>query len=515
MSLARRVRLGALASLGSQVVVTAAQVLLVPLFLAAWGGELYGEWLTLAAAVGYAAVADLGLSTYVVNRLTTARVRGDQREYLEVLHSALAFTLTVGVLVLAGVCALAWCLPFERWFGFVQTGASGARWTVALIALQVASAIPRGLVLGLYRTIEEYPRGVLIANGQRLGAFAATALALVAGGGPASVAAAQLLPLFAALLWVLVDLRRRHAPIRLGVRHRVRGLALSFLRPSLHFFAVQASLVLVLQGSTTIVGLISGVGAVAVFASLRTLANLVRQVANTLSNALWPELTALVAAERYAELRRVHRSAVKGLWALSLAAAASLALAGEDLFELWTGGRLACDRLVLGAFLVHLVLQAPWTASSYVLLASNQHQSLARRQLLAGVLGLGLGAWFALTLGPAGLVLGLSCAELLLCARFVPRAVVAMTGDDWRGFRDRVLLRGAILCGGVALVVRALTPGLASLDPGARILAAGVIGPATTLALALVLFLDEDERRQLRRILSWGARRASASPEAS
>ena len=137
--------------------------------------------------------------------------------------------------------------------------------------------------------------GVAVFNAQRVLFFVATAAALFAGGGLAHVALVQLLPLALTLAWVLRDLRRRHPEIAVGLARSDARLALTFATPSSWFFLIRISQAAMIQGTTLVVRALLGPAAVTLFATLRTLCNLVRQTANALANALWPEITALDA----------------------------------------------------------------------------------------------------------------------------------------------------------------------------------------------------------------------------
>ncbi|MEM7306326.1 MAG: hypothetical protein AAF682_06635 [Planctomycetota bacterium] len=499
---ALRFRSGALASVVSNVVGAGGQVVLVPAFLAAWGEQRYGEWLTLAAAVAYASFADLGLATYVTNRLNALRAREEMAEYARVLHSALALSLVLSGCMMAVLAAGLWGAPLAAWFRFEDTPGSTAALASIVLAAQAVVSIPRGLVLGLYRTIGEYARGTHLANLQRVAYVGATLGTLALGAGLVEVAAAQLATAVAAPALALFDLARRHPDLPLGLGRRDRALARSLVRPSVHFLAIQVSLIGVLQGSTLLVSSLFGAGAVAVFVSLRTLANFVRQAGGALSNAAWPELTRLSAAGAGGTLREVHRLKVKLLWALTLGAAAFLRLTGEELFAAWTGGRLAFDALLFDAFLLWLVAQAPWTASSYVLLASNRHERLAVRQLAAAVLGLAGGAWLARWLGPAGLLVGLAGAELALCGLFVPRRVCAVTGDDPARFLREVYGRGVLASLAMVLLVVLGDAWIGAAGPLARIFAGALLAGGGLLLVAVPFWLTPHERRRAAELLS-------------
>lgn len=503
----RRFLRGAAAALASQVVRAGTQLVLVPVFLAAWGEALYGEWLTLSAMAAQMGLLDLGVQTFVLNRLNQHRARGEHDDYARVLHSALWWCLTLAgaaALLAAGGAAL---LPIESWFrlSLVDHGLAAA--TAAVLFVQMAAQVPYGLVTGIYRTVGEYPAGMAVYNADRILHTALTAGVVVLGGGLVHVALVQLVPACLCVAWVLRDLRRRHPDLAVGVSRRERGLALSFLGPSSLFFLIRASQAAAIQGVALVAGALLGPAAVAVFVTLRTLCNLVRQLANSLSNALWPELTALEARGDLATLRRVHGLAVKAVTAASLAAALALHWCGGVVVELWTGGELSYSQPLMDALLLLLVVQAPWTTSSIVLVATNRHGPVALAYGLSSALGLALAWVLGREHGLPGLVLGVLAGEVLVAAWLVPAATCRLLRERAGAWAARVLLPALPVAGA------AFGAGFAAAQVAGRGAAGGgwLAGAATAVLAVPVLtwsvWLDDWERGRAGGLLRKLARR--------
>ena len=77
----------------------------------------------------------------------------------------------------------------------MQLHATGHRvpWIAAsLLAMQTIAALPFGLLIGIYRTMNEYPREQLTAIARQSIVIVATVATAWAGGGVAAVALAQL-----------------------------------------------------------------------------------------------------------------------------------------------------------------------------------------------------------------------------------------------------------------------------------------------------------------------------------
>jgi O-antigen/teichoic acid export membrane protein len=497
----RRLMRGVLGNLLAQVINVLGQLVLVPLFLVFWGKQLYGEWLVLSAAVAYAVLLDFGMQTYVVNRLNQCYARGELQDYRKVLHSALLWSLAVsaaGLLLLIPPLAL---LPVNRWFQLTLTRASTTTLVCALLAVQIMGSIPLGVLGGVYRSVGEYARSVAIGNAHRLTQFGLTALIVVSGGQLRALAVGNVLILAAVIVYVCFDIRRRHPGIGIGLEDADLKLVASFLGPSGLFFLIQSAAALALQGSTLIVSGTLGAGMVAVFVTLRTLSNAIRQLTNSVYSTLWPELTALAAQKQYETLRGMYVLTSKFLLGISVAAALFLHFCAADIITLWTRHRVAYDGALMDAFLLLLVTQAWWMSSSLLLSSSNNHRSLSICQILAGCFGVGIGYLLSRRFGAVGVVYGLWIADALFCMFPIPVLACRMIGQNYRQFRIEVILRGipvALLsCAALWSISHSLSAGLAIL----RLTLSGATAFISTALMGYWIWLSRPEQAQARRLV--------------
>ncbi|NUO08523.1 MAG: lipopolysaccharide biosynthesis protein [Candidatus Brocadia sp.] len=489
-----RLGLGAFAVYLGQGITIFGQLAVVPLFLKAWGAQLYGEWLVIFTVVAYISLLDFGMQMYVVNRLNQCYSTRQLNDYTCILHSAL--TLYIFVAVVAG-CLIAiavFVAPIEQWLNFELMDHATTAVVALLLAIQLISAIPQGLITGLYRTFQEFPRGVMLANFQRTSVFGLTALVLLAGGSVIHVAAIQLIPLVSVIAFVLYDLRKRHPEIKIGFSQSDWKSAITFLGPSLLFFLIQISVAFTLQGSIIVVSTFAGSAYVAIFVIHRTLTNLIRQIIGSLNSVLWPELTTLEAHGDYSRLRVTHRSLVKMAFAVCVFAGIWLHFVGRDIIELWTLGSIPFDQRLLDVFLLYLVFQTPWLCSSVFPAAFNRHRNLAICYILAAILGLGLALILVQYLGIVGVALGLLIADILLCGWFIPLETCRILGDNIRKFWAETVLRGvpviAIVWGAAWFL------SLLNIPPILHILAVGSSTALVGIVLGYFFWLNSQEQRQ-------------------
>jgi O-antigen/teichoic acid export membrane protein len=477
------------------------QLVLVPVFLTYWGVQLYGEWLTLSAAVGYLSIVDFGMQMFVINRLNQCHAVGLLDEYNGILHSAYFLSLIISIAsfcILSGALAF---LPINRWFHISVTPSSMARLVLVLLAAQVAFSIPQGLIGGIYRTIGEYPRGVSVGVVQKGITFLATGGTLIAGAGLPAVASVQILPMMTVAVFVWIDLRRRHPEVHLGIRRRNIRQALSFLVPSLFFFLIPAAMALTFQGSTLIVGALYGAGAVAAFVTLRTLANVLRQGFSAVNHALWPELTALEATKRFETLREVFLLSSKATLLLSFCGAIFLLFEGNELVRLWTRGGIVYDHRLMVAFLILLVSQIYWLTSTIVLVSSNNHHLLSICYLVSGIIGVSLGYNIGSHFGAPGVVLGLLVGDLLSCFIFVPWQACRQIGQNYSKYLSEILLRGIPIFLVLLVVAYLVSLTLENAPPIFRIASVGVVTVLVGVSAGYFLWFRSTERRRLNALL--------------
>jgi O-antigen/teichoic acid export membrane protein len=171
---------------------------------------------------------------------------------------------------------------------------------------------------------------------------------------------------------------------------------------------------LLFQGNLLVVQLLLGPAAVALFGTVRTLVRVLNQALELVSKSIWPEMSYLYGAGDLAGMRSIHRLGVGLCVLLALGGVCGLAVTGGYLYEFWVGDSLQLPFLLLLLFLLPVPFNALWITSSTVLLASNRHEKLATRYLVATALS-AVGC-FGLTyvMGIGGAAMSTVVADLIL-----------------------------------------------------------------------------------------------------
>jgi O-antigen/teichoic acid export membrane protein len=259
------------------------------------------------------------------------------------------------------------------------------------------------------------------------------------------------------------------------------------------FAVIMLATAINMNGPVILVARLLGGAAVATLVTARTLANVTRMVPTILCWALWPELTRLDAVGDRDGLRTAHGLLVASYLWISIIFVGAFWFEGPGLIELWTRGRLSVEPWLVRAFLLYVLCQAPWIASSMLAWATTRHRKLAWCQLLAGIAGVVFAALFLPRLRLVAVPLGLLAGEALTCYHFVIADACTLTDTPYRQFATRVWFTLAFvttLTLTMSAVAHRLPVGFVPL----RVLIAGIVSVITATAGVWTLLLDKSGR---------------------
>jgi O-antigen/teichoic acid export membrane protein len=416
--------------------------------------------------------------------------------------------MALSVSLLAGF--LVDLLPIPAWIGIRHIPPVVAAWVTWLLASRLLWQMPAAQLGSIYRTTGNLAATQWFGNLQSIGLLGVTVGVLLLHGGVLHLALWGAAPMIAVTTGAWLSLRRSHPELL----PKLSGVSIAgvreLLNPSLLFGLIMLSMALTIQGPVVLVSMTLGGTAVALLVTTRTLANVVKQMVAPVQLALWPELTRMDALGAEASLRLGHRLFVGGSVMLCAAFAGALWFEGPEVIAVWTRGRLTPDIRLLRVYLLALVLQAPWLASSLFTTANNRHRRLAHCYIVSAVFTLVTVALLLPRYNLIAVPLGGLVGEALACYHFVVKDACAVLKEDYTRFAARLWAGvAAISCAawGAGYLGHSLAVGPAPF----RWLEVGVL---TTMAAALSGWgfgLGKHDRLSLVR---WGKSKWS-SPELS
>ena len=420
----RRIIAGMGANSFGMAVTIGIQLISLPLFLHFWDIATYGKWLILSAIPAYLSMADVGMVTAAGNKMTMAMGEGNVQEANMLFQSAQLFMAAIcGGLVLLVVPLVLW-LP-SPWLGTVDQ-------RVALIALclGVLVALFGGLSETAFKSTQRYAMGTMLSNYVRLGEWLGYMLGLAVVG---SFAAVAISGLAVRLLGTLVSFglaQKGNHGLNWGVTAAKKTEICAMIKPAISFMAFPLANALSFQGVTLLVGAFFGPAAVALFNTYRTIAMVAVQVTAIFSHALWPEFSGLFGQGAMFDLSGLYR---RSAW-LSAAQAFVFSLVlyflAPWLLRIWTHGTIEFIPSLMLLMLLYAAIAGIWHMPRVLLMATNQHVTLAYWVLAAGVLCVGLSWLLSDSFYLNGVVVAMLLSELFIAIACSWLAYAAITDSS-------------------------------------------------------------------------------------
>jgi len=498
MSLVGRVLRGTAALSVVAVINTLSQLAIVPVALHFWGAGKYGDWVGLSALVAFLGLSDIGIQTYVVNRMSARYARGEGEALTFDLHSALRLQLPLVGSLWCFIALGAWWLPVGKWLAISSLSRSALAVTVMALACEVVLAVPMGVVVGTYRASGKLARAGYITAVQRAVLFLVSVGLIAIGADLPIVALSRLGIQFATWTLVVFDLKRLFAWIRfwpIGGSFRVGAQRLG--RGMLFLFAALADYV-ASQGTIALVQSKLGGAELAHYATHRTFVNVGRMVSAILATGVWPELTAMEARGERSGLIQAHRSFCKlNGWIVGALLLALLPVS-EAIYSAWTLRTLNLDKGTLLILAGQTILWAFWTCGVTVLAATNRQGKLVAILLINAVAGMTIAYLLLPSLGIRGAALGGLLGDVLVAVWLLPATVCRALGDRFQSFiRDvaPIAILGLVVPFGLVVIAAHFLPW-----PDARDPVVSCVGFVTS-ALVTWKLLSPSERRVGQRII--------------
>ncbi|MBU0455296.1 MAG: hypothetical protein ABIH77_03840 [Pseudomonadota bacterium] len=396
-------------------------VVLPPLFLSAWGVDLYGEWLVLTSVVAYLSLSDMGGQLFIVNRLNQLYSTQDISHFKEVLHTGMFIFLILPLVVFLLFAVSISLMPHLSFLKVHVLSDHIARLILVVLALQFLFSLPQGLLLGVYRAIGKYPYGIFLSNIIMLLQFVFTVSALWFHANIIIIALLQTAPFVLVGMYAAIDLNRHHAEFDIlslqGCRY---SLIREFLIPSFNFFAIQLSMAFTIQGLVIVIGIVLGSIQVVMFSTMRTLVSVMRQVLSLIANTAWPEFTRLDAQQQHQKLFLLFKLVLRTTTVASAGAVLILHFSGGWLYHLWLHDRVPFHRAYLDVFLLYGMQLVWWGVSNAFLMAINQHKALSKVTVLSAIFTILAALIGGHYFGLIGVLCGILMVDLLFPFWFIP-----------------------------------------------------------------------------------------------
>jgi len=288
----------------TQLITVLNQLVLPPTFLHYYGVSLYGQWLTLSAALSYLTTFNYGLQTYTNMQMTIHYNRGELQETREVQSAGLRILFTA--LGIIGVALLViFFIPLNSLL-HLTIPQREAQWTLYILGCQVIAGMLYGFLTGSYMVIRMPHRGqnigniiqLLILSTQVVLALRHSAFALIAG--------AQLILTLLSAMFIFFDFSRIAPDIRPTLRYWKPGSLGTTLKPSMHYMLLSSSNVLAFQLPIVLMQRLLGPGTVVLYSVTRTVYSMSRRLLAVITNSMGPEITIMFGQRSWQKLYKLY-----------------------------------------------------------------------------------------------------------------------------------------------------------------------------------------------------------------
>jgi O-antigen/teichoic acid export membrane protein len=172
---------------------------------------------------------------------------------------------------------------------------------------------------------------------------------------------------------------------------------------------------------------------VAIFSTVRTIANVINQMMGFINQITWLEFNILLGEGNLKNAARLHRIGTLIQYFIASIGFIAVLIVGPQLIKLWTNGNIIIDRQLLLLFLLIIPLSASYACSAAVLASVNQIKMQAWLLLIGTIIGLVL-CWILIShFGLYGAAFS-TTPVYLISFYYVFKHALKITGDNRKDF---------------------------------------------------------------------------------
>lgn len=401
MSDKRRIITNTLANGIAQFTAMATALVFMPLLIRTFGVANYGLYMLASTIGGYASILDLGVGATLVKRVAEHTAKDERGPLGRFISTALSFYLVIGVIVGAGVAALA----FFSGHAFHVT-ADQARLLRNMLLVIAASSLwswpmaTSGYVLaGLQRYTITARTALVVA----LGNLAAALIVVVFHDGPLTLLAINSVVGLAGGIWNTWAAFHEVGATAVSPRAADREVFRSILSFSWPIFVIQVSvLVIYQQTDRLLIGIFLGAAAIGLYEAAGKFQGLMVQLISFTNSAVMPMASQLQAEERSSALQTLFLRGSKYVSLLIYPVVTALLVLARPIIVHWLGPQFAGMTLAAQIFLSFQLFNAGTTVGDNMIVGLGRLKE--RLPNSVGIIAFGNLALSLLLIKPLGIL---------------------------------------------------------------------------------------------------------------
>jgi O-antigen/teichoic acid export membrane protein len=402
-----------LAALGTNIGLNLVlQLMLPPTFIHCYGIKRYGEWLVLSATISYLGTLNFGITTYASNQLTMLRKRGEMAAYKELQGSTLAMLLGmigIGLLIISSV----FFMPLDGLLHLTTMTRMDSIVAAFFLGLLAMTNIFAGYYNNLFMVVEEAHRGMTWYV-SRIFCSAAICVPLAMLHMSFSVLAiGQFSMAMMIALLTVFDLKRRMGKLPLGLGGANWKTAKASFAPSGLFAMIFTQQFLLFQAPVIMLNWIVGPEVVVLFTICRTIFSTARQMLQSVTLAIAPEITLAFAEKNMAKLLNIFHYSEKVVFSVIPIANTGAFLLSPILLSIWLHKPLLFDPYTYGLMTLISGAMSMRDHKQFFQFSTNMHKRLSIIVFFGNILMIAVSIPFTLKFGLHGFMLVWLISEVL------------------------------------------------------------------------------------------------------
>lgn len=422
MSLKKNLVKNGIASAVQKAIRVLDQFLLVPFFITAWGASYYGEWLTLTIIPTLLGFSDLGFGSAAANAFVLRYASDDKQGASNIATSGFR---TISVMIIASLLVSVILISALSYYQVFDKSLIDKQQAILAISFLMVARI-----LSFYQQLyEAYFRAArkaaLSINLQSACAgvnLALSMLVLLMGGGIVLFALTNLIitSVFSIIYAIVAE---KILPFSKEYKGQVyKSDIKSIVSKGFGYLMSPVWQAIYFQGTTFVVRIVLGPGAVAIFNTVRTVTRAINQAYTIVISTIIPELQFEIGAGNMQKARKIFRIALVLVIIIALFGMILLFFFGPWLYELWPRKALSPPPMMWNIFIIGIFFNAIWWTSSFIYQVMNRPYDFAFAGLISSMLSVMCSYFLAIQFGLTGAAFGSLLMDILLFFYVLPRS---------------------------------------------------------------------------------------------
>lgn len=387
-------------------------LLLLPYMVMKLESDLYGLWVLFSTIIGYFGLTGFGFGTTFLKEVS----KQDDFKYVSRYLSSTLF-LYITISSLAMFIFLYLLIHLDTIFLIPNTLIFEAKWS--FIIFFVVFFI--NFISSLFGTLLFAKDMLHIQNYISIGNSIVTAIfmfvALYYGYMLITLALINLFMSIASAIYIY-NMANKKIMFTISSKYFDLSLLKEMLKPSMHYFIITASAMIILSSDNIVISSLIGVGSVAVYAIGYKLVAISQSLLFKIVDIMIPDIARLDEKGKYKEILKLHNKTLLFSLILGLLGYGFLFIYGSTILEWWVGPKYVLDENILRIFIAFGMLHAGVHVSAIFIVAMGVHRETSYMTMLDAFFNVVFSIVLLQYYGLFGVALGTLLAHLLTSAWF-------------------------------------------------------------------------------------------------